>query len=52
MTAALQRSVARDFGGVSQIRLHFLFLGKTLERNIMVYHKKVSDHTTFTLMIT
>ena len=24
----------------------------TLERNIMVYHKKVSDYTTFTLMIT
>ena len=46
MTAALQRSVAQDFGGVSQIRLNFLFFlffwGKTLERNIMVYHKKVS----------
>ena len=24
----------------------------TLERNIMVYHKKVSDYTTFTLMMT
>ena len=27
-------------------------VGELLERNIMVYHKKVSDYTTFTLMIT
>ena len=47
------KCVARDFGGASQIRLHFLFFfGKTLERNITVYHKKVSDYTTFTLVIT
>ena len=26
--------------------------GQTLERNIMLYHKKVSDYTIFTLMIT
>ena len=32
--------------------LFFLFFGKTLGSNIMVYHKKVSDYTTFTLMIT
>ena len=49
MTAALQRSAAKDFAGVSQIRLHFLFFGKTLERNIMVYDKKVSHYTSFTL---
>ena len=52
-TAALQRSVARGFGGVSQIMLlFFFFFYKTLESNIMVYHKEVSDYTTFTLMIT
>ena len=43
-TAALQRSVARDFGGVSRIRLFFLcfcfFFCKTLGSNIMVYTKK------------
>ena len=62
--AALQRSVARDSGGVSQIKVAFSFFsflfgvgkgggggGKTLERNIMAYHKKVSHYTTFTLMI-
>ena len=58
MTATLQRSVTRDFGGVSQIRLHFLFWGEGgrvkhwKQRNIMVYRKKVSHCTTFTLMIT
>ena len=63
-TADLQRSVARDFAGVGQIRLYFLFSffggrgfeegggRKTLERNIMVYHKKVSHYTTFILTIT
>ena len=60
-TAALQGIVAPDFGGVRQIGLYFLFFwkvaggveeGKTLERNIMVYPKKVSDYTTFTLIIT
>ena len=49
-TAALQRRVAREFVGISQISLLFSY-DKTLENSIMIYHKKVSDYTTFTLII-
>ena len=49
--AALQRSVARDFGEISQIRLQF-FSDKTLESNIKVYHKKFPDYAPFSVMIT
>ena len=49
--AALQRSVARDFGEISQIRLQF-FSDKTLESNIKVYHKKAPDYAPFSVMIT
>ena len=37
------------FGGVSQKKVTFFCKG--WESNIMLYHKKVSDYTTFTLMI-
>ena len=53
-----QRSVAWDFGGVSQIKpnnaafILFSFFCQTLESNTMVYHKKVSNYRTFTLIIT
>ena len=40
----------QEFVGISQISLLF-FPDKTLESIIMIYHKKVSDYTTFTLMI-
>ena len=47
-----------DHPGVT-LFLSFFFLGgrgggggKTLEKNILIYHTKVTDYTTFTLTIT
>ena len=51
-TVALQRSVARDFGGVSQIKLHVFSFRQDMRKGYIVYHKKVSDYASLTVMIT
>ena len=49
-TTALQRSVARDSGGISEIRLQF-FLVKASESSIIVYQMKVSDCAPSTVLL-
>ena len=57
----LQRSVARHFGGVSQIYIIYIYiiykyilyiyLGKTLQSSVLAYHKGVPDYAPSTAMI-
>ena len=50
-TAALQRSVARDFSGVSQIYIYIYFWWKNFTKQCFGLPKKVPDYAPSTVMI-